>query len=246
MPFPPEALIFAPLIVLCGYTVLGVGGFGSALVSIPLLALVLPIKTVVPLMLLLDFVGMLTHGLRLRKDFDWGEAKLIIAPLLIGLSTGVTALVALPARALLGALGIFVLAYAIYSLRHRPHRRPISRWWAVPTGVIGGLLSGMFGTGGATLAMYYSARIPDLARMRGTMSAVFVVTTGSRLMLFVLAGLLLQREVWLGFAALVPLVFAGIFIGHRLHGVLTPLQVARIVSILLLFSGASLLVKALG
>ena len=57
MPYPLEALILAPLIVLCGYIVLGIGGFGSVLVAMPLLALVLPIKTVVPLMLLLDFVG---------------------------------------------------------------------------------------------------------------------------------------------------------------------------------------------
>ena len=70
MPYLIEALVLAPMVVLCGYIVLGIGGFGSALVSMPLLALVLPIKTVVPLMLLLDFVGMLAQGVRLRRDVD--------------------------------------------------------------------------------------------------------------------------------------------------------------------------------
>lgn len=245
MPYPLEALILAPLIVLSGYIVLGIGGFGSALVAMPLLALILPIKTVVPLMLLLDFVGMLTQGVRLRRDLDRREMLAVVPWLLIGMGAGVTALVMLPARALLVTLGITILAYAASSLRHRPDRRPISRWWSAPAGLFGGLFGGMFGTGGAVFAMYYTSRIPDPTRMRATMSAVFVISTALRLVLFLMSGLLLQGEIWLAFLALMPLVLLGIFIGHRLHGRLTPLQVARFISVLLVFSGTSVLVKGL-
>ena len=245
MPYPLEALVLAPLVVLGGYVVLGIGGFGSALVAMPLLALVLPIKTVVPLMLLLDFVGMLTQGVRLRRDLDRSEMLAVVPWLVIGMSVGVTALVMLPARALLIALGISILAYAASSLRHHPNRRPISRWWAVPAGLFGGLFGGMFGTGGAVFAMYYTSRIPDPMRMRATMGAVFVISTALRLFLFLVSGLLLQREIWLAFFALVPLVLIGFFVGHRLHGKLTPLQVARFISSLLLFSGTSVLIKGL-
>ncbi len=245
MPFPPEALLLAPLIVLGGYVVLGLGGFGSTLVAMPLLALVLPLKLVVPVMLLLDFVGMGTQGLRLRADLDRKEMLAVVPSLLIGMIAGVTALVMLPGKALLAALGVLILIYAVQSFRHRPDRKPIARWWSVPAGLFGGLVGGMYGTGGAVFAMYYSARIPDLARMRATMSAVFMISTGTRLALFLVSGLLLQKTVWLAFAGLVPLVPLGLFIGHRLHGRLTPLQVARFVSVLLLFSGVSVLMKAL-
>lgn len=245
VPYPLEALILAPVIVLCGYVVLGIGGFGSALVAMPLLALVLPIKTVVPLMLLLDFVGMFIQGVRLRRNLDRREVLAVVPWLLVGMGVGVTALVLLPARALLVALGISILAYAVSSLRHRLDRRPISRWWAVPAGLFGGLFGGMFGTGGAVFAMYYTSRIPDPPRMRATMSAVFVISTAVRLLLFLLSGLLLQSEIWLAFFALVPLVLIGFFIGHKLHGKLTPLQVARFISALLVFSGTSVLIKGL-
>ena len=245
MPFPLEALILSPLIVLCGFIVLGIGGFGSALVSMPLLALVLPIKLVIPLMLLLDFVGMITQGVRLRHDLDRREMQAVLPCMLLGMGAGVGALVALPATALLVILGSLILTYGIYSFRHRPDRKAVSRRWSVPAGLLGGLISGMFGTGGAIFAMYYSARIPDLLRMRATMSAVFLVTTGARLVLFLVAGLLLQREVWLAFGGLVALVPIGIVIGHRLHGRLTPLQLARTVSVLLVASGVSVLAKGL-
>ena len=245
MPFPLEALLLAPLIVVCGYIVLGIGGFGSALVSMPLLALVLPIKTVVPVMLLLDFVGMLTQGVRLRRDLDRSEMLAVVPWQLAGMGAGVAALVALPSNALLVALGIFILSYSVYSLRHHPNRRAIGRWWAAPAGLFGGLIGGMFGTGGAVFAMYFTARIPDASRMRATMSAVFVINTSARLTLFLATGLLFERDIWIAFAALVPLVFIGTTVGHRLHGKLTPLQVARFISVLLLFSGASVLAKAL-
>ncbi|MCC7546685.1 MAG: sulfite exporter TauE/SafE family protein [Burkholderiales bacterium] len=246
MPFPPELWLACAAIVLFGYIVLGLGGFGSSLVSMPLLALLLPIKMVVPLMLMLDFVGMLTNGVRLRHDVDRGEVRAMVPPLLAGMALGVATLVVLPARALLFVLGVFILAYGVYTLNPRPERRPVGRGWSLPAGLFGGLIGGMFGTGGAVFAMYFMARIPDMGRMRATMSAVFVVSTGTRLILFLVSGLLLQREVWLAFAGLVPLVFAGLYIGHRLHGRLTRMQVARLLSLLLLGSGVSVLVKALG
>jgi uncharacterized membrane protein YfcA len=245
MSLPLEAYLLAPAVVLLGYTVLGLGGFGSALVSMPLLALLLPIKLVVPLMLMLDFVGMLTNGLTLRRDLDRREVLAIVPWLLIGVVVGVTALVILPARALLAALGVLIIAYALHSFRPRPSRKPAAKWWALPAGLFGGLIGGMFGTGGAIFAMYYTARIPDVHRMRATMSAVFVISTGARLALFLLSGLLLNQQMWLAFLGLVPMVFIGLCIGHRLHGRLTPLQVARLISLLLLGSGVSVLMKAL-
>jgi uncharacterized membrane protein YfcA len=245
MPFPLDALPLAALIVLFGYSVLAVGGFGSALVSMPLLALVLPLKLVVPLMLLLDFTGMLSQGVRLRRDLDTKEMLAVIPPQLAGMVAGVAALVWLPGRALLVLLGVFILGYALHSLRSPAPRKPIARWWAVPTGLFGGLIGGMFGTGGAVFALYFAMRIPDFARMRATLSAVFVVGTGTRLLLFLVSGLLLQTEVWMGYLMLVPFVWGGLYIGHRLQHRLTPLQVARAVSVLLLFSGASVLVKGL-
>lgn len=244
MPFTLDIWIACAAIVLLGYTVLGLGGFGSALVSMPLLALMLPLQMVVPLMLLLDFVGMLANGVRLRREVDRSELRALIGPLLAGVGLGVTFLVVLPGRALLAALGLFILGYGLYSLRPRPAREPVSRVWALPAGFFGGLIGGMFGTGGAVFAMYCTARIPDIARMRGTLSAVFVVSTGTRLVLLLLSGLLLQRDAWLGFVALVPMVFAGLSLGHHLHGRLSPLQVARVISLMLVASGVSVLTKA--
>jgi len=49
----------------------------------------------------------------------------------------------------------------------------------------------------------------------------------------------------MSYLMLVPFVWGGLYIGHRRQRRLTPLQAARAVSVPLLFSGASVLVKGL-
>ncbi len=120
----------------------------------------------------------------------------------------------------------------------------MSRWWGIPTGLVGGLVGGLFGVGGPIYATYMSARIHDPARMRATLSAVFSFSTGLRLVVYLISGLLLQPEVWWTFLLLLPSMPVGLAIGHRLHAKLTREQVGRFISALLVVSGLSLLWKA--
>ena len=113
-----------------------------------------------------------------------------------------------------------------------------------PTGLVGGLIGGLFGVGGPIYAAYMTARIPDPAKMRATLSAVFSFSTGLRLTVYLISGLLLQSEVWWAFLLLAPAMPVGLVIGYRLHAKLTRGQVGRFISILLVISGLSLLWKA--
>ena len=74
-------------VVALGFGVLGITGFGSALISVPLLAWVWPLEQVVPLVLLLDFVASLVLGgmqwqmIRLRELlglFAWMLAGVVL------------------------------------------------------------------------------------------------------------------------------------------------------------------------
>jgi len=67
--------------MLIAYIALAVAGFGSALISIPLLVLFLPIKLVIPVVLVVDFVATASTGLRFRRDIALDELKPIIVPI---------------------------------------------------------------------------------------------------------------------------------------------------------------------
>lgn len=244
MPFPAETLVAIPLIGLLAYIILGISGFGSALVTIPLLVHFLPLQTVVPLVVMVDFLATLTTGLRFRDQVETAELKILIPAVIIGILTGVTLLAMLPRHATLVSLGVFITGYGLYRLASRAPVSGISRWWGVPTGLFGGLIGGLFGVGGPIYAAYMTARIADASRMRATLAAVFTFSTGFRVALYVVSGLMLQTEVWWAFLILLPVMPVGLFIGHHLHTKLTRAQVSRFVSGLLVVSGLSLLWKA--
>ena len=246
MPFSLSVFALAVAIVLIAYTVLAVAGFGSALISIPLLALILPVKLVIPLVLIVDFMATAATGLRFRRNIALQELKPIVVPMALGLLAGVTLLIELPARWVLLALGIFIFSYGLYSLLTRVSVRTHSRWWAIPTGLFGGVISGLFGMGGPMYVIYLSGRVTDSTQLRATLSTMFTINTGARLILLFASGLLLQREVWFAALCLLPFMALGLYVGHRLHVRLNAAQIGRIISVLLLLTGASILVKATG
>src|SRR5258708_5873051 len=116
MPFPPETLIAVPLTGLLAYIILGISGFGSALVAIPLLVHFLPLQSVVPLVVIVDFVATESNGVRFREHVEIAELKLLIPAVLLGILGGVTLLATLPKHAALLLLGGFVTFYGVYRL----------------------------------------------------------------------------------------------------------------------------------
>jgi len=245
MPFPLETLIAVPLIGLLAYVILGISGFGSALVTIPLLVHFLPLQSVVPLVVMVDFLATVSNGVRFREHVEVAELKLLIPAAVAGILSGVALLATLPKDAALLLLGSFVTVYGLYRLLTKSSGKAVSRWWGIPAGLVGGLIGGLFGVGGPIYATYMSARIHDPARMRATLSAVFSFSTGLRLIVYLVSGLLLQSDVWWAFLLLLPAMPVGLAIGHSLHAKLTRGQVGGFISVLLVASGISLLSKAL-
>jgi len=73
-----EQIAAAAAILLSAYFIRGITGFGSGLISVPLLALFLPLKFVVPLILLLDFTASIVIGGLNFKRVKWNEIGILI------------------------------------------------------------------------------------------------------------------------------------------------------------------------
>jgi uncharacterized membrane protein YfcA len=244
-PFDPLVVIAAAVIVLAAYTLFAITGFGSALVSIPLLAHFLPLDTVVPLILLLDFWAALTTGFRARAEVDGPEVKSVLLGVAVGAVAGVLLLANVPGDGLLVALGTFITCYGMYSL---VGSRPITaapRALALPVGFLGGMLGALFGVGGPIYVAYFGSRMRDPIRLRATLSVVFATSTGLRIALFLLTGFLLDLQLWVAAAVLFPVMIAGTALGRRVGTRLSRPLVLRFMALLLVASGASLLARGL-
>lgn len=247
MDFSPAVYLVAPLVVFAGYVVFGISGFGATIVIIPVLAHLLPIKFVVPLVLLLDFgAAVLMRANKGGQARDMGEIRWILPFMLIGMGLGAYLLRVAAERWLMLALGLFVAGYAALNLvRRNSVVGTIARFWGAPLAIIGGIGSSLFGTGGAVYAIYVSRRIHDPGALRATMSTIIAISVLVRLVVFSIAGLLLKPALGLGALGLCLFMAGGLLFGMRLHARMRPDDVRRVVYVLLVLSGASLALRAL-
>ena len=240
-----EHIAATAAILLAAYFIRGITGFGSGLISVPLLALFLPLTFVVPVILLLDFTASLVIGGFSRQHVRWRELLILIPVGVIGVVIGTHLLVNLPQKPMLIALAIFVFLFAIKSLLNIYGDKAISQAWAVPAALTGGTVGGLFGTGGPPYVIYLAHRIHDKDALRATLSMVFFAEGLARIISFLVVGLLMSREIWAAFFAGLPIVLGVLYLGSRVHHGLSSAHMARLVGGLLLVASVSLMIKAL-
>jgi hypothetical protein len=102
MPFALPAEPSWPLLtviafaVTLAYLMFGATGFGASIVSVPIIAHILPLTFVVPMITAVDCGAVTTATLRQWQHVDWREFRRLLVPLLVGIATGLTLLIRLP------------------------------------------------------------------------------------------------------------------------------------------------------
>lgn len=231
----------AGLILFFAYLVRGIAGFGSGLIAVPLLALIFPVQAVVPLVVLLDYLGSASQGFRNRNQVAWREQLPLVPFTLVGVACGLTLLTTMSSAMLAQALGAFVILYAVYqSLPLKPFRG--SRVFVLPCGFLGGLIGTVFGTGGPFYIIYFTLRNLEKSVLRATFAANFLIDGGIRLAAYVVFGVF-NQEILLAFLSALPIAAAALWIGGRIHATISPQSFTRLISVLLLGSGLALILK---
>jgi uncharacterized membrane protein YfcA len=240
----PWLWLVAPVVIVLAYTVFGLSGFGSTVISVPLLAHFLPVTYLVPLMALLDMVCAAFIGRANREQVATAELKRIVPFMFVGFVIGVTVLVGVPDRYLRIALGAFAVLLGIHGILNPTLTRTISGLWAIPAGLVGGAIATIFGAGGPIYATYMNGRLRDKGEIRSTVSTLISISALSRAIVYAVGGLLLHVSIFAGGLVLSPFVLLGVKIGSRIHVGLTQAQMRRTVGFLVLATGASLLLRA--
>lgn len=244
LPFGYGVFAFIAFTVTAGYFIFAITGFGAALITVPVMSHFLPLTFVLPLAVLLDVGASLIVGVRFRRDADWRELGWMVPFCVAGALVGVSLLVALPREAALAGLGTLSVAYGAYSLMQGAAFTRVGRAWAPVSGFAGGTMGTLFGIGAPPYAMYLSRRIENKAAMRATLSTMVLFSTGIRLIVFAIAGLVLADRLF-AFVLLFPFALAGLWAGNRMHLRMSREKVLAAISVLLIATGLSLLVRVL-
>jgi len=240
----PWVWVLAPLVLVAGYLVFGLSGFGSTIISIPILAHFLPISYLVPCLALIDCVSATFIGQTNREHIAKEEMKWLIPVTIVGFVIGATILVKVPDIYLRVALGVFAVAVGIHGIVNPVIVNRVSRWWVVPTGLFGGAMSTTFGTGGPIYATYLVARLPDKDQIRATMSTLIAFSAIVRAITYVVTGLI-TLSLLVGALIAAPFAFLGLRLGSRIHVRMSQRQMRRLIGCLLIVTGSGLLIRSL-
>ncbi len=234
----PEHFALAIAALIFAYTAFSLVGFGTALIAAGPLAMLMPVARVISLLALLDCIGASQRGWRACHAIALPELKRLLPGMLLGQILGVTLLTHLPAAWMALLLGGFILSQGIKGLRQPAAPQPAPS--AIRNALVGGVLGGLFGSGGFMYAAYLERALADRDAFRATQAVLIALSTAWRLLLCLLAGSL-DTSVALAALCLLPTLFIGQWLGQHLDLRLTRPQLTQVLNALLLLAGISLI-----
>ncbi len=216
----------------------GMVGFGFAILSVPLVAILygpgaaVAMNVVVGTALLAYKAWLQWGDLDRRAVFTFGGATLLFIPV------GVLVISALPREPALALIGIFVVAVAAGNLVSRHHVRraaetPLAFWGLAG---VSGILAGAFSAPGPSAVPYFTARAERPLTAQANLQLYFLILGVPVILSHTIAGNVtgaaLGRALWF-----IPVVFAATWIGTQVALHLSTQRLRRLVDSALLALG---------
>lgn len=155
----------------------GVSGFGSALIAIPLLTLIIDIKMAVPLCSLSSTVITTYMTLQLRQAFDLKKIGPLCIGAVPGIVTGATLLKTVPSHIIETVMGLFLIGYGLYNLLFAITPRQLNRRWGYLAGFLTGAIGAAFSAGGPPTIIYATLNNWTKDEIKATLSGFFCFTS---------------------------------------------------------------------
>jgi uncharacterized protein len=239
-------IVYCFAVIVFAYALRGGTGFGAVLVM-PLLALVIPMKALVPVWSILSVVAgasILRHDYR---HIAWADFLLLMPTCLLGVAFGLYFYKMFDSPALARGLGALVVLYGALSLRASRRPAPILHMPRKSLARLVGLIAGAIGTTFGALtslsfAMYFDAIRMPMDQFRATISAALVTMGVVRGFGYFVMGEY-TSEVWVLLAITLPMSLVGIYFGNRFYAELNERIFRPLVSLTLIGCGFALMVK---
>lgn len=218
-------------------------GFGFALISVPLLALVVDAHTAVLVALLLGSLGNLTQAIEGRHVVDRGVVGRLVATALIGMPVGWLVFTRADARVLQLTIGLVVLL-AVVALARGFTLRGTSARVDVGVGALAGFLTTCTGTNGPPIVALLHARREPPPVFRATTTTTFLAVDLIAITAYAVTGHLTLSHV-ITTAATIPALVVGAVTGVRARRLLSPNTFRVIVLVLLTATAVTSIVTSL-
>jgi uncharacterized membrane protein YfcA len=231
---------------LIGLSKAGFGG-GTGMIVAPLLALVMPPKLglglMLPLLLATDVMALAYY----RGQWDRRSVVVLLPPALLGIGLGGYLLRLIPGDLLARLIGLLALGFGgmhLWQARRplRPAKVRFRPWLGAALGFVAGVTSTLAHLGGLLTAMYLLPQQLGPACFVGTSTAIFICMNAAKLPAYYGQGLLPQA-IWQQAASLFPALAAGVALGFVLNGRVTPKRFSAVVIGIVFVTGLYLILR---
>ncbi len=207
MPNLAIAIIFA----ISAFT-MSFAGYGFALVSVPLLAVFMPVREAVALQFPYCFALIAYQAWHYRKHFFWKDMKPMAAGVTLGIVIGTFLLYHLPGVVLKRALAVFIGMVVLLNLTPAGQRL-ITRyaqnpWWAHLCGFLSGSFLGAYSISGPPAALYILSVQRDPLRVKSFLNSFFFFQYAIIALIYSFTGIISGASL-VASTAFVPVVAAG-------------------------------------
>jgi hypothetical protein len=198
-------------------------GFGEALIAVPLLALLLPIRVAAPVAVLLSITIAAVVVVQDWRKIHLRSTGWLLLPTMAGIPLGIWLLRSSHPNVVKAVLAVVIVLFSGYFLLGR---RPLrlerdSHAWLLGCGFVAGILGGAYGMNGPPLVIYGSMRRWSPQHFRATLQGYFLPASVVVMAGYGVSGLWTAQVMHLfliSLLAAVPAIFLGRAINQRLRG----------------------------
>lgn len=225
------------------YFVKGMCGFANTLVFSSILSFGTDNVNISPVELLLGYPGNVIMAVRERKSIDWKVCLPLAALVLAGNIPGIMLLKNADARFIKCAFGVVIIFIGVEMLLRgrKSYQMKSNRVVLGAIGLLSGLLCGLYGVG-ALLAAYMSRVTDDASAFRGNLCVVFIAENTFRIIMYSIVGII-TPDIVKQAALLMPAMIIGLLAGMKCASFMCEDAVKRVVIIMLIVSGAALVIS---
>ncbi len=214
MPPLTDALLSMAILLIAAF-VQGFFGFGFGIVAMSGLTLTQDLVHASGVVNITGIVLVAWMTFQLRSHILRKLALRILPAIVLGVFLGIAALQHMDRASMVSILGVTIVAIAAWNLVQPNLRSRESAWLDNLVGLLGGLLSGAFNTGGPPLIIHIYRRPENPLVLKATVQSLFLAMGLSRLPLAASRGLL-SGSIWAEAALMIPAVVVGVAIGVAL------------------------------
>ena len=225
----------------CAYFVKGLCGFANTLVFSTILSFSTNNLNISPVELVLGLPSNIMISYKERKSVQWKVCLPLAGLVLLGDIPGILLLKNTNTQVIKGIFGFVIIAIGVEMLlREYMRKTKKSQLLLITIGILSGILCGLYGIG-ALLAAYMGRVTDNSSSFKGNLCIVFLIDNLFRLVMYGVTGIItlatLKQSV-----ILFPFMALGLFLGMKGSSFLDEKKIKKLVIIMLILSGVSLIV----